>query len=172
MLSGVEWTLTVSDESDLERLVSHHRLTRITIPTVGLEFESERTAGVDMPLHMLLQLMEQDIRDNAQQVANAESADADETRASLATFFRHVAALRTTFPWSITMHCPMSQATIETSGDDDAKLLRTTFIVPESEIERVSAAFAEMAFDAADLEDEQREAEEAAELQRRHSETN
>jgi hypothetical protein len=58
-LRGMRWTLIVEEAADLERLVSHHELTSITIPSLGLEAQSERTANLDLPLSMLLTLMEQ-----------------------------------------------------------------------------------------------------------------
>ena len=65
-MEGEILTFTVASAADLEREVFHHTLTNIEIVEVGLSFESERTANMEMPLSSLLGLMTQDIRDNAQ----------------------------------------------------------------------------------------------------------
>lgn len=41
-IDGKKLTVVVKDEVDLSRTISHTRLTQMMIPTVGLEFESER----------------------------------------------------------------------------------------------------------------------------------
>lgn len=156
-LTGSEWTLVVAHAGDLERLISHHELTTLLIPSVGLEFHSERTAGLEMPLHMLLTLVEQDIRDNAAQV---HSEAGEETHANLAAFFGSLQALRTAFPWTLTLRCPMDRASVEEgAADTGGQLTRVRFDVPDEERDRVMAAYADIAFD---LADEQDEAEEAA----------
>lgn len=109
----------------------------ISVPSVGLEFESERTAGLEMTVAMLLALAEQDMRDNAQQIQNTESADAAETHGSLSNFFAQMEGLRTVFPWTFVLRCPMSRATIEVMEANDAQILREEFLVPMEHMERV-----------------------------------
>jgi C4-type Zn-finger protein len=161
VIRGRTITLNVIGENDLERLVTHHELTVISIPSVGLEFESERTANMEMSVAMLLALAEQDIRENAQQI-QTESPNEDDTRGGLSEFFSKLEGLRTTFPWAFVLKCPMSRATIEEAGDADPQLAVEQFIVPPEQMERVQAAFAEIFFDEQDKAEEEAAAAAAA----------
>lgn len=138
---------TVASEADLERQVLHHELTTIEFVELGLSFESERTADVEMPLSMLLALVHQDMRDNAQQV-HSEHSDQVQTQNNLVDFFERLEKLSVTFPWTLKLTCPMSIATIETVSEAD--VTKTRYEIDPSESERVSAAFAELAFRKAD----------------------
>lgn len=153
-MEGEILTFTVASAADLEREVFHHTLTNIEIVEVGLSFESERTANMEMPLSSLLGLMTQDIRDNAQQV-NAESDDRSDTEAGLAKFFERVDQLSTEFPWTLKLTCPMCLARIEEL--EDGEIPRVKYLIADEDAERVSAAFADLAFDAADQADEANE---------------
>ena len=148
-MEGHVCELVVRCETDLQREVFHHQLTSIEIVELGLTFESERTAGLEMPLSSLLGLAVQDIRDNARQM-HTESADRADTQTGLANFFEGVERLSTEFPWSIKLTCPMSLARIEEIEDGDVSVIK--YAIPDDEVERVSAAFAEIAFDQADAD--------------------
>lgn len=127
----------------------------ISVPSVGLEFESERTANLELTVGMLLALAEQDMRDNAQQIHNTESEDAGETHGSLANFFVKMEELRTVFPWTFVFRCPMSKASIEGMEETAGQISREDFVVPPEHMERVQAAFADLYFDEQDrLEEE------------------
>lgn len=126
-----------------------------TKKSVGLEFESERTAGVEMTVAMMLALAEQDIRENAQSIHNAESADDSVTRGSLVDFFGRMERLRSEFPWTFVLRCPMSRATIEGVDAADPQLTREEFLVPPEQMERVQAAFADIYFDEQDRREEE-----------------
>jgi hypothetical protein len=68
-------SLELTSADDLDREVFHHVLTEIQIPKLGLQFCSERTAGLELTLSSLLGIVAQDIRENAQQIQNTESDD-------------------------------------------------------------------------------------------------
>jgi hypothetical protein len=118
MLSGKQWTIVIHEERDLERIISHHSLTTLTIDAAGLECSCSQTAGPEMPIHMLLTLLEQDIRHNAQHI-DAESADPEQTHSELAKFFASLTALRVVFPWTLVLRCPLAKCTVEGEGSDD-----------------------------------------------------
>lgn len=82
-------TVKVGQAADLDREVYHHQLTSIEFVELGLTFESERTAGLELPLSSLVGLALQDIRDNAQQV-HTESGERSDTQSALASFFEKV----------------------------------------------------------------------------------
>lgn len=144
-------TVVISKEDDLERIVKHHSLTQISIPSVGLEFCSERTANSEIPLFMLLQLAAQDVRENAQQMVNVESEDRDATSQSLLKFFSDMDDLSTKFPWTLQLKCPMCIASVEEGEESDVKVEK--YLIDPADSERVSAAFAELAFQQADREE-------------------
>ena len=147
-------TFVVRGPADLEAAVSHHTLTSLSFVELGLEFESERTAGPKaVPLYMLAQLVGEDIRNNAQQIHGAV-----EGGRGLDAFFEGLDRLQEEFPWTLRMVCPMALASVEGASEENLKIER--FPIAAEDVERVSRAYAEMAFDAADLEDEL--AEEAA----------
>jgi hypothetical protein len=91
-------TFVVKNVDDLDVILSHHRLTELTFVELGLQFASERTCGLDLPLHMLVNLALQDIRDNAQQFVASD----DQTR-DLETFLGQLDALTSIFPWTFKM---------------------------------------------------------------------
>ncbi len=148
-------TFVVRSPADLEVIVAHHRLTSLSLVELGLEFESERTAGgLELPLHMLVALVGQDIRNNADQLVAAGG-----TR-TLEEFLAQLDGLTTQFPWTLRLTCPMALARIEAEA-----AVVERFPIAEEDVERVSAAYADMAFDAADLADEQEAEEQERRLQ-------
>ena len=151
-MEGHVVTFVVKSEADLEVLVAHHRLTSLSLVELGLEFQSEQTSGgLELPLHMLLQLVSQDIRSNAHQlVPAAEGGDR-----SLDQFLEQLEGLQSAFPWTLQLTCPMALARVEA---EEATVVRYPIAVED--VERVSAAYAEMAFDAADRAEEEEEEEE------------
>jgi hypothetical protein len=151
-MEGHVVTFVIKSAGDLEVIVAHHRLTSVGLLELGLEFESEQTAGVDMPLHMLLHLAEQDIRSNAHQLVAAVDGDR-----SLDAFLVQLAGLHTAFPWTLRLTCPMALARVEA---DEATVER--FPIAPQDVERISAEYAEMAFDAADRADAEEEERAAA----------
>lgn len=56
-LEGHIVEVTIKDETDLQRSISHHTLTKITIESIGLEFESERTANTEVRSFCLLRFL-------------------------------------------------------------------------------------------------------------------
>ena len=103
---------------------------------------------------MLLMMAAQDIRDNAKQIINVEDGDdRDETSKKLATFFDSVDNLTENFPWDIKLTCPMALASIESREDDDVKITRFTITGEDPMYERTCAAFAEIAFQQADIDE-------------------
>jgi hypothetical protein len=62
----------------------------------------------DIPLQMLLMMAAQDIRENAAQIVNVEGGDdREETSNKLLAFFESVDNLFVSFPWEMTMTCPL-----------------------------------------------------------------
>ena len=149
-MEGHVVTFLVKSADDLDVILSHHKLTEISFVELGLEFSSERTCNLDLPLNMLLSLALQDIRDNAQQMVGAVEKTRD-----LGTFLDQLDALSSVFPWTLKMTCPMALARVDA---EDVTIER--FLIAEEDVERVSGAYAEIAFAQADLDEE--EAEEAA----------
>jgi hypothetical protein len=49
-------TFVVKSSEDLDVILSHHTLTELSFVELGLEFSSERTSGLELPLHMLVNL--------------------------------------------------------------------------------------------------------------------
>merc|ERR1711991_13732 len=158
-LQGKILKVTIEDEMDLQRTVNHQVLTKISVDAIGLEFESERTAKTDIPLQMLLLMASQDIRENAAQIVNVEGGDGrEETSKKLLTFFEAVDNLFISFPWEITMQCPMGLASIEGRGEE-SDVTETAYTIEGTDpiYERTCAAFAEMAFELEDEKDENNE---------------